>query len=81
MADEILREVISLFGCKIGWMHTSSFMLIIISLIKICAIHGSTKTSKLRVTGLCEENLPVTNEFPTQMASKRISFDDVIMEI
>ena len=26
-------------------------------------------TSKLRVTGLCEENSPVTGEFPTQRAS------------
>ena len=29
----------------------------------------SKKTSKLRVTGLCEENLPVTSEFPSQRAS------------
>ena len=29
----------------------------------------SKKTSKLRVTGLCEGNLPVTNEFPAQRAS------------
>ena len=28
----------------------------------------SKKTSKLRVTGLCAENLPVTGEFPAQMA-------------
>ena len=27
------------------------------------------KTSKLRVTGLCEGNSPMTGEFPTQMAS------------
>ena len=26
------------------------------------------KTSKLRVTGLCEGNSPVTSEFPAQMA-------------
>ena len=31
--------------------------------------HRSKKTSKLRVTGLCEGNSPVTGEFPTQMAS------------
>ena len=30
----------------------------------------SKKTSKLRVTGLCEGNSPVTGEFPTQMDSK-----------
>ena len=29
----------------------------------------SKKTSKLRVTGLCAENSPVTGEFPTQRAS------------
>ena len=29
----------------------------------------STKTSKLRVTGLCAGNSPVTGEFPTQRAS------------
>ena len=29
----------------------------------------SKKTSKLRVTGLCEINSPVTGEFPAQMAS------------
>ena len=31
--------------------------------------HISKKTSKLRVTGLCEGNSPVTVEFPTQRAS------------
>ena len=30
---------------------------------------GSNKTSKLRVTGLCERNSPVTGEFPSQRAS------------
>ena len=30
----------------------------------------SKKTSKLRVTGLCEGNSPGTGEFPAQMASK-----------
>ena len=31
--------------------------------------HKSKETSKLRVTGLCEGNSPVTGEFPTQKAS------------
>ena len=31
--------------------------------------HRSKKTSKLRVTGLCEENSPLTGEFPAQRAS------------
>ena len=41
----------------------------------------SKKTSKLRVTGLCEGNSPVTSEFPAQRASnaENFPFDDVIM--
>ena len=41
----------------------------------------SKKTSKLRVTGLCEGNSPVTGELPAQRASnaKMFPFDDVIM--
>ena len=43
--------------------------------------HRSKKTSKLRVTGLCAGNSPVTGEFPEQRASnaENIPFDDVIM--
>ena len=43
--------------------------------------HRSKKTSKLRVTGLCAGNSPVTGEFPAQRASnaENIPFDDVIM--
>ena len=39
------------------------------------------KISKLRVTGLCAGNSPVTGEFPAQRASnaENVSFDDVIM--
>ena len=41
----------------------------------------SKKTSKLRVTVLCEGNSPVIGEFPTQRASdmEMFPFDDVIM--
>ena len=41
----------------------------------------SKKTSKLRFTGLCVGNSPVTDEFPTQRVSnaKMLPFDDVIM--
>ena len=41
----------------------------------------SKKTSKLRVTGLCAENSPVTGEFPAQrpVTRKMFPFDDVIM--
>ena len=42
----------------------------------------SKKTSKLRVTGVCEGNSPVNGEFPAQRASnaEMLPFDDVIME-
>ena len=46
-------------------------------------VQASTKeTSKLRVTGLCEGNSPVTGEFPAQrpVTRKMFSFDDVIMD-
>ena len=41
----------------------------------------SKKTPKLRVTGLCAGNSPVTGEFPAQMASnaENVSIYDVIM--
>ena len=36
----------------------------------VCStVYSSKKTSKLRVTGLCAGNSPVTGEFPAQMAS------------
>ena len=39
------------------------------------------KTSKLRVTGPCAGNSPVTGEFPSnaQVMRKMFPFDDVIM--
>ena len=33
----------------------------------------SMKTSNLRVTGLCDENSPVTSEFPAQRASNAVN--------
>ena len=44
--------------------------------------HRSKKTSKLRITGLCEGNSPVTGEFPAQrpVTRKMLAFDDVIMK-
>ena len=43
--------------------------------------HKSKKISKLRVTGLCEGNSPVTGEFPHKepVKGKMFPFDDVIM--
>ena len=45
--------------------------------------HRSKKTSKFRVTGLCEGNSPVTGEFPTKGPVKRkmFPFDDIIMDL
>ena len=40
----------------------------------ICFRRRSKKTSKLRVTGLCEGNSPVNGEFPTQRASNMEMF-------
>ena len=44
--------------------------------------HRSKKASKLRVTGLCVENSPVTSEFPAQRSSnaENVSIDDAIMD-
>ena len=41
----------------------------------------SKKTAKLRVTGLCEGNSSVADEFPAQRANnaENVPFDDVIM--
>ena len=43
--------------------------------------HRLQKASKLRVTGLCEWNPPMTGEFPAQRAitRKMFPYDDVIM--
>ena len=49
----------------------------------LLSIYSGTdkKTSKLRVTGLCSGNTPVTSEFPAQIACNRkmFPFDYVIM--
>ena len=71
-----------------GWVinYSDVIMSMIASRITsllICLLNGlfrcrSKKTLKLRVIGLCEGNLPVTSEFPTQSDSKVENFDDVI---
>ena len=42
---------------------------------------SSKNTPKLRVTGLCDENSPVTGEFPAQRArnAEKFPFDDVFI--
>ena len=42
-------------------------------LLNLLSRRRSKKTSKLRVTGLCEGNSPVTGEFPTQRASNAVN--------
>ena len=39
----------------------------------------SKKISKLRFTGLCARNSPMTGEFPAPVTPKMFPFDDVIM--
>ena len=52
-----------------------------IVLLKRLFRRRSEKTSKLRVTGLCVGNSPLTGEFPAQrpVTRKTFPFDDVIM--
>ena len=44
--------------------------------------HRSKKSSKLRVTGLCEGNPPITGDFPRKgsVTRKMFPFDDIIMQ-
>ena len=50
-------------------------------LVKRLFRHRSKKTSKLRVTGLCAGNSPLTGEFPhkSPVTRKMFPFDDAIM--
>ena len=56
------------------WCHNDGAMMsqitsLIIVYSIVCSMRRSKKTSKLRVTGLCEGNPPVTGEFPAQRVS------------
>ena len=58
-------------ACKnIVWHYSDVIMSAmasqIISLTNFYSMRRSKKTSKLRVTGLCDGNSPVTGEFPAQ---------------
>ena len=46
--------------------HIISLMIVYSTVYSRCR---SKKTLKVRITGLCEENLPVSSEFPAQRAS------------
>ena len=61
---------------SLQWRHNSNNKLDVVSnhqphdcLLNQVFRRRSKETSKLRVTGLCVGNSPVTGEFPTQMAS------------
>ena len=60
--------------CSLQWCYNERHMASQITTLAIVfpsvySRHRSKKISKLRVTGLCEGNLPVTGEFPTQRYS------------
>ena len=50
-------------------MDAMAFQITSLTIVYHLFRHRWKKTSKLRVTGLCEGNSPVTGEFPAQMAS------------
>ena len=53
-------------------MSTMASLIIGFLLNSLCR-HRSKETSKLRVTGLCEGNSPLTGEFPSQRASDAVN--------
>ena len=64
---------LTVFVCALHWRHNENDGLSNHQphdcLLKRLFKRRSKKTSKLRVTGLCVGNSPVTGEFPTQRAS------------
>ena len=65
-------------SCIITRRHNDSLTIVLLNSL---FGRGSKNISKLRATGLCEGNSPVTGEFPAQRASnaEMLLFDDVIM--
>ena len=70
-------ETMSLQQCHNGRDGVSNHQRLYCLLNPVC----SKKTSKLRATGFCEWNSPLTGEFPSQrpVTRKMFPFDDVIM--
>ena len=60
-------------------MGTMASQIIRLSIVcsAVCSDADQRKRSKLRVTGLCDGNSPVTGEFPSQRASnaEKVSVD------
>ena len=73
--------------CRIHHFNDIIMGAVVSQIISISIVYStvfrriSKKTLKLRVTGLCEGNSPVTGEFPAQRASnaENVSCDDLIM--
>ena len=67
------RMVCILLGMSLQWRHNEFDGVLnhqrLDCLLNRLFRRRSKKTSKLRVTGLCEGNSPVTGEFPAQRAS------------
>ena len=67
--DDVREKLLRHYNdVKMGAMASqiTSLTIVYFFFIQICRLK---KTSKLRVTGLCAGNSPVTGEFPAQMAS------------
>ena len=85
-AYRILLCCVSLWLISLQWRHNEHDGLSnhqrVDSLLNRLFRPKSKKPSKLRVTGLCEGNSPVTGEFPTHrsVTRKMFPFDDVIMK-
>ena len=56
-----------------GIMRAMASQITSLTIIYSTVYSGAKKTSKLRVTGLCEGNSPVTGEFPAQTASNAVN--------
>ena len=79
--DNIEKYVVMLLNCSKSFHYSDVIMSTMASQITtVTSVYSfigfnllfrrrSKKISKLRVTGLCEGNSPVTGEFPAQMAS------------
>ena len=69
MASHVTRSSTTHYNDVIMSTMASQITSLTIVYSTIHSRHRSKKTSKLRVTGLCEGNSPVTGEFRTQRAS------------
>ena len=83
--DCVILQYFQLIDISLKWCHNGRYGVSIHQphhcLFNRFYRHRSKKTSKPRVTGLCEGNSPVTGEFPAQRASNAeiFPFDGVIM--